>query len=65
MKKLSRSITLLYKIFYIWSIKLDSAYHTGFILDNNTEARQTPLRKSKGRKINNEEEIKKLTFRLD
>ena len=40
-------------------------YHTSFILDNNTEACQTPLRKSQGRKTNNEEEIKKLAFRLD
>ena len=44
---------------------VDSIYHTSFILDNNTESRQTPLRKSQGRKINNEEEIKKLAFRLD
>ena len=44
---------------------VDSVYHTSFILDKNTEARQTPLRKSQGRKINNEEEIKKLAFCLD
>ena len=25
---------------------VDSIYHTSFILDNNTESRQTPLRKS-------------------
>ena len=44
---------------------VDSVYHTSFILDKNTEARQTPLRKSQGRKTNNEEEIKKLAFCLD
>ena len=40
-------------------------FHTSFILDNNTEARQTPLRISQGRKISNEEEIKKLAFHRD
>ena len=44
---------------------VDSVYQTSFILDKNTEARQTPLRKSQGRKTNNEEEIKKLAFCLD
>ena len=44
---------------------VDSVYHTSFILDSNTEARETPLRKSQSKKINNEEEIKKLAFRLD
>ena len=43
---------------------VDSVFHTSFILDNNTETRQTPLRRSQGRKISNEEEIKKLAFRL-
>ena len=44
---------------------VNSVYHTSFILDNNTEASQTPLQKRQGRKIKNEEEIKKLIFRLD
>ena len=44
---------------------VDSVYHASFILGNKTEARQTPLRKSQGRKTNNEEEIKKLAFCLD
>ena len=44
---------------------VDSVFHTSFTLDNNTEARQTQLRRSQGRKISNEEEIKKLTFHLD
>ena len=44
---------------------VDSVYYLSFILNNNTEALQTPLRKSQGRKINNEEEIKKLAFRLN
>ena len=43
---------------------LDSVNHTSFLLDNS-EARQTPLRGSQGRKINNKEEIEKLSFRLD
>ena len=30
---------------------VDSIYHTSFMLDKNTEARQTPLRKSKGKKL--------------
>ena len=47
------------------SDSVDSVFHTSFILDNNTETRQTPLRRSQGRKISNEEEIKKLAFRLD
>ena len=34
---------------------VDSVFHTSFILDNNTETRQTPLRRSQGRKISNEE----------
>ena len=29
---------------------VDSVYHTIFILDNNSEARQTPLQKSQDRK---------------
>ena len=44
---------------------VDSVYHASFILGNKTEARQTPLRKSQGRKTNNEEEIMKLAFCLD
>ena len=44
---------------------VDSVFHTSFILDSNTEARQTSLRKSQGRKISNAEEIRKLAFRLD
>ena len=44
---------------------VDSVFHTSFILDNNTEARQTPVRRSQGRKSNNEEEIKKVASRLD
>ena len=44
---------------------VDSVFHTSFILDNNSESRKTPLRRSQGRKISNEEEIKKLAFRLD
>ena len=40
-------------------------YGNTFILENSTGARQTPLQKSQGRKTNNEEEIKKLAFRLD
>ena len=44
---------------------IDFVFHISFILDNNTETRQTPLRRSQGRKINNEEETKKLSFRLD
>ena len=44
---------------------VDSVFHTSFILENNTEARQTPVRRSQGRKTNNEEEIKKLAIRLD
>ena len=44
---------------------LNSVFHTIFILDNNTEACQTPVRRSQGRKTNIQEEIKKLVFRLD
>ena len=44
---------------------VDSVFHTSFILDSNTEARQTSLRKSQGRKISNAEEIRKLALRLD
>ena len=44
---------------------IGSVFHTSFILDNNTEARQTPVPRSQERKTNNEEEIKKLAFRLD
>ena len=44
---------------------VDSVFHTSFILDNNTEACQTPLRRSQVRKISNQEEIKKLAFRPD
>ena len=44
---------------------VDFVYHTSFMLDNNTKARQIPLRKSQGRKTNNEEEIKELAFCLD
>ena len=44
---------------------VDSVFHTSFILDNNTETRQTPVGRSQGRKTSNEEEIKKLAFRLD
>ena len=44
---------------------IDSIYHTSFILNNKTEARLKPLRKIQGRKIKNEEEIKKLAFHLD
>ena len=32
---------------------VDSVYHTSFLLYNNSEARQTPLRESQSRKINN------------
>ena len=41
---------------------VDSVFHTSFILDNDTEARQTPVLIRQGRKNNNEEEIKKLAF---
>ena len=44
---------------------VDSVFQTSFILDNNTETLQTPVRRTQGRKTNNEEEIKKLAFRLD
>ena len=43
---------------------VDSVFHTSFILDNNTETCQTPLRRSQGRKISNEEEKRKLVFCL-
>ena len=41
---------------------VDSVFYTSFILDNNTEARETAVPRSQGRKNNNEEEIKKLEF---
>ena len=44
---------------------VDSVFHTSFILDNNTEARQIPVGRSQGRKTKNEEEIKKVAFCLD
>ena len=44
---------------------VDSVFQTSFILDNNTEALQTPVRRSQGRKTNDEEEVKKLAFCLD
>ena len=42
---------------------VDSIYHASVILDNNTEARQTPLRKCQGRKSNNDQ-IKNKTIRF-
>ena len=44
---------------------VDSIYHTSFILDKNTEARQTPLRKIQGKKTNNEEVTESRIKRLD
>ena len=43
---------------------VDSVYHTIFILDNRTEVFQTSPQKKKTPRYN-EEEIKKLAFRLD
>ena len=37
----------------------NSLFHTSFILDSNTEARQTPATGNHGRKNNNKEEMKK------
>ena len=59
-KNLVRKKTLIYQI-----DNVDSVFHTSFILGNNTEARQTPVIRSQGRKINNDEEIEKLAFCLD
>ena len=42
---------------------VDSIYHTSFILDKNTEARQTPLRKRQ--KTNNGEVTESRIKRLD
>ena len=44
---------------------VDSVFYLSLILDDNTEARQTSVQRSQGRKTDNKEKIKKKEFRLD